>query len=114
MPISHEDHSETLRRIRLTGRLDLSGIEDVAAAFTELCAGRQLRVVVDLSGVSFLVSYAIRELITNAKALHQRGGRMVIATGTNATVSRTLATTGIDLLIPTFADIALAEAAALE
>lgn len=114
MPISHEDHGETLRRIRLTGRLDLSGIDDISAAFAELCAGPQRRVVVDLSGVSFLVSFAIRELITNAKAMHQRGGRMVLATGDNATVKKTLSTTGIDMLIPTFADPAQAEAAALE
>jgi len=113
MPISHEDRSDTLRCIHLTGRLDLSGVEDIAAAFAGLCAGPQRRVVVDLGGVSFLVSYAIRELITNAKALHQRGGRMVIATGANATVRKTLTTTGIDMLIPTFADIAQAEAAAL-
>ena len=114
MPISHEDRSETLRHIRLAGRLDLSGVEDISAAFAELCAGPQRRVVVDLSGVSFLVSFAIRELITNAKALAQRGGRMVLLVGDNATVKRTLSTTGIDMLIPSFEDLSQAEAAAME
>jgi anti-anti-sigma factor len=114
MPISHEDRSASLRHIRLSGRLDLPGIEDISSAFTELCAGPHRRVVVDLSGVTFLVSFGIRELITNAKAIQQRGGRMVIAVGGNATVQKTLSTTGIDTLIPTFADIAQADAAALE
>lgn len=113
MPISHEDRSASVRRISLSGRLDLAGIEAVSAEFAELCAGPQPTVVVDLSGVNFLVSFAIRELITNAKALQQRGGRLLIVVGDNAAVHKTLTTTGIDTLIPTFADAAQAEAAAL-
>ncbi len=113
MSITYEDQDESLRRIRLTGRLDIPGIDAISAAFAELCASTGRRVVVDLSGVTFLVSFAIRELITNAKAVQRRGGRMAIFVGNNAAVHRTLETTGIDTLIPTFADAEEADAAAL-
>lgn len=111
MSITFEDPSDSLRRIRLSGRLDIPGIDAVSATFAELAMSRHSRVVVDLSGVSFLVSFGIRELITNAKAIQKRGGRMLIFVGDNQAVHKTLQTTGIDTLIPTFTDAAAADRA---
>jgi anti-anti-sigma factor len=112
MSITFEDTQGTLRRIRLTGRLDILGIEAISATFAELAKFTSRSIVVDLSGVDFLVSFGLRELITNAKAVQQRGGRMVIFVGSNTAVHKTLETTGIDTLIPTFADAAQADRAA--
>lgn len=67
----------------------------------------------DLTAVSFLGSIGIRALISNAKALQSNGGRMVLLVGGNETVAKTLETTGIDVLIPMFADASEAEKAAL-
>jgi anti-anti-sigma factor len=114
MSITWDDSNDALRCIRLAGRLDMPGIEAISATFADLCASSSRRVVVDLSGVSFLVSFGIRELITNAKAIHKRGGRMVILVGDNTAVHKTLETTGIDTLIPTFTDAAQASRAALQ
>lgn len=114
MSIAFEDPGESLRRIRLAGRLDIAGIDAISATFAELSAATRRSIVVDLSGVNFLVSFGIRELITNAKAIQRRGGRMVIFVGENKAVHKTLETTGIDTLIPTFTDAALADRAALE
>lgn len=114
MPITFDDADETLRHIRLTGRLDMPGIEAISETFNELSVGTQRQVVVDLSGVNFLVSFGIRELITNAKLIQQRGRRMVIFVGDNKAVLKTLETTGIDTLIPTFINAAQAGRAALE
>lgn len=113
MPITFDDTCEAVRRIHLSGRLDIPGVEAVSTAFAELSASTRRNIVVDLSAVTFLVSFGIRELITNAKAIQQRGGRMVICVGNNRAVKKTLETTGIDTLIPTFADAAQADAAAL-
>jgi anti-anti-sigma factor len=113
MSITFEDTNETLRHIRLIGRLDIAGIDTISSTFAELSSSTHRRIVVDLSGVTFLVSFGIRELITNAKAIHKRGGRMVIFVGDNTAVHKTLETTGIDTLIPTFADAALADRTAL-
>jgi anti-anti-sigma factor len=117
MPIDIKDVNEKLGRIALTGRLDIPGTEEIvlkfaAAATAATSAGR--RVVVDLTAVSFLGSFGIRALITNAKAAQSNGGRMVLLVGGNETVAKTLQTTGIDALIPTFADATEAEMAALK
>ena len=56
MSISFEDSTESLRHIRLSGRLDIPGIDAVSATFAELSASTRRRIVVDLSGVDFLVS----------------------------------------------------------
>jgi anti-anti-sigma factor len=114
MSITFEDSEPSLRRIRLAGRLDIPGIDAISATFAELSAATRRNVVVDLSGVTFLVSFGIRELITNAKVIQKRGGRMVIFVGDNKPVHKTLQTTGIDTLIPTFTDASQADGAALE
>ena len=114
MPITFEDTNDVLRHIRLTGRLDIPGIDAVSETFTQLSEHSKRGNVVDLSGVTFLVSFGIRELITNAKLIQQRGGRMVIFVGDNKAVYKTLETTGIASLIPTFIDAAQADRAALE
>ena len=114
MSITFEDSNESLRHIRLTGRLDITGIDAISTTFAELSASTTRSIVVDLSGVTFLVSFGIRELITNAKLIQQRGARMVIYVGDNKAVHKTLETTGIDTLIPTFADAVQADRAALE
>lgn len=113
MSITFEDTHDPLRWIQLTGRLDIPGIDAISETFAELSASTRHQIVVDLSAVSFLVSFGIRELITNAKIIQKRGGRMVIFVGDNKAVYKTLETTGIDALIPTFTDAAQAKRAAL-
>lgn len=113
MPITYEDVNDNFRRIALSGRLDIPGTDEIATRFAGLAAAGQRRVVVDMTAVSFLASIGIRALISNAKALKQHGGRMVLCVGSNAAVSKTLEATGVDALIPMFSDCAEAERAAL-
>ncbi len=113
MAIEFDDVSETFRKIRLSGRLDIPGTEAISIKFSSLSTTQGKRVVVDLTGITFLASVGIRELITNAKALQLRQGKMVIFVGDNAPVAKTLETTGIDTLIPVFADANEADQAAV-
>jgi len=83
MSIEFEDLNDGLRRIKLSGRLDIAGTESISIKFTNLASAVARRVVVDLTAVSFLASIGIRELITNAKAQQQRGGRVVLFVGDN-------------------------------
>ncbi len=112
MTIHFEDVNEQLRRIKLSGRLDMPGTEAISLKFTNLAASSARRVVVDLTEVSFLASIGIREFISNAKAAQLRGGRLVLFVGDNAAVAKTLQVTGIDALIPMFTDLSEADAAA--
>ena len=113
MAITHEDSGGSFRRITLSGRLDGPGTAEIAAKLTALSASAKQRVVLDLTGVSFLASIGIRAVLASAKAAQQNGGRMVLFVGGNPAVTKTLEATGIDALIPMFADVAEAEKAAL-
>jgi len=113
MALDFEDISEDFRRISISGRLDIPGTSEIETKFAALAASSGRRTLVDLTDVSFLASIGIRAIITNAKALQRRGGRMILFVGNNATVAKTLETTGIDSLIPMFSDYSAAEQAAL-
>ena len=66
-----------------------------------------------LTAVTFLASMGIRELISNAKALQRRGGRMVLFVGDNSLIAQILETTNINQLLPMFRDLSEADKAAL-
>lgn len=109
MEISHVDVNPQLRRIMLTGRLDIRGTDLIADRFAELSTESRRNVVVDFTGVVFLASIGIRALISNAKALHKMGGRMALVVGDNTSVAKTLAATGIDVLLQMHTNMADAE-----
>ena len=111
MSISHADVGTDLRRIVITGRLDLPGADSVAPQLVELTAAPKKYVVVDLSALRFLASIGIGALITSAKAVQQRGGKMVLVVNESSTVMMSLEATGVDRLIPVFKSVADAEKA---
>jgi anti-sigma B factor antagonist len=113
MPIHYEDVGDQLRRIRFSGRLDIPGTQAIAPAFADLTCDRARRVVVDLRNVEFLASIGLREIISVAKELRQKGGKMVLCVGENGFVAKTLDVTGIDTLIPTHTSMPEADRDAL-
>jgi len=113
MSISYDDIGENLRRIMISGRLDMPGTDSVASQLAELTAAPKKGVVVDLSAVRFLASIGIRALLVSAKAVQERGGKMVLVVRAGSTVVMSLEATGIDLLIPVFNNASDAERAAV-
>jgi anti-anti-sigma factor len=103
------DGSTKLRKVVLAGRLDMLGMEDIALKLTSLTASQAMPVILDLRDVSFLASIGIRSIISSARALDQKGGRMVILLGANDLVKATLESTGIDDVITMVADEEQAE-----
>jgi anti-sigma B factor antagonist len=112
MSISHDDAGD-LRKIMITGQLDTPGTESVAAKLAELAAAPKKNVVVDLSSLRFLASIGISALITTAKAVHARGGKMMLVVTPGSSVAMSVEATGIDELIPVFKSSAEAERAAV-
>jgi anti-anti-sigma factor len=113
MSISYDDIGENLRRIMISGRLDLAGTDSVASQLAELTAAPKKGVVVDLSAVRFLASIGIRALLVSAKAVQERGGRMVLVVNEGSTAMMSLKATGLDQLIPIFTNTSDAERAAV-
>ena len=112
MSIRYDDIGDNLRRIVITGRLDMPGTDSVAATLGELVAAPKKGVVIDLSSLRFLASISIRALISSARAVQQRGGKMVLVVDSGSTVFKSLEATGVDQLISVFSNTADAEKAA--
>ena len=100
MNIESETFDDGVRKISLSGRLDIQGAQEIDLKFSGLTAN-QRSVVVDLAGVSFLASIGIRTLLLAAKAVSQRGGKLVLC-NPDAGIVQILKTAGIDSLIPIF------------
>jgi stage II sporulation protein AA (anti-sigma F factor antagonist) len=93
-------------RVVLDGHFDNVGAQVVAVPLATL-AGAKQGMIIDMSGVSFIASIGIRHLVSAAKALSRRGGRLVLLNPTNM-VTDVLETSGLTDLLP----IAQSEAAA--
>jgi anti-anti-sigma factor len=111
--ITHDDVGEHLRRITISGPLDATGSGSIASQLAELTATPRKAVVIDLSSVRYLASIGIGALLATAKAVKNRGGRMVLVVGESSTVLMSLEATGVDRLIPVFKSISDAEKALL-
>ncbi len=109
--IHHEDLNDQLRRVTLAGRLDMLGMEAIDLKFTSLTAATPLRVIVDLTDVSFLASIGLRSIISCARALDGKGGRMVLLIADHSGVKTTLDSSGISEVIPVFTEETEARAA---
>jgi len=89
-------------RVILRGRLDTVGADAIDLKFNAI-AGSRRAIVVDLSEVEFLASLGIRVLLLGARAVKNKGGKLVILSpGENVTA--VLKTARTDTLIPIFAD----------
>ena len=104
MELTTEQRADGIERIILSGRMDSAGADQIEMRFTALTATRPARIVVDMAQVPFLSSIGIRLLLSNAKALKLRGGRMVIASP-QPMVKEVFEIIAMDSLIPVHADL---------
>jgi anti-sigma B factor antagonist len=109
MSITHTDIGENLRRIAISGRLDIPGTDSIASQLEALVAAPKKGVVINLSGLRFLASIGIRALITSAKTVQERGGKMALVVHADSTVMMSLEATGVNEIIPVFTSLADAE-----
>lgn len=111
MSISYSDAGE-LRTIVVSGRLDVDGTDSVASKLLELTGAPKKGVVVDISSLKFLASIGIRALVSSAKAVKARGGKLVLVVDSASSVMMSIKATGVDQLVPVFEDSDDAERAA--
>ena len=81
--------------VRVEGELDLSTSPQLSAALTEAGGGTATSVTLDLSGVTFIDSSAIRVLVLSGRALAQDGCELRIGDRSDM-VGRVLAMTSLD------------------
>jgi anti-sigma B factor antagonist len=98
MELTSTDLPEGIRKITLSGRLDVQGANDIDLKFTVLTSGERVLAVIDLSGVDFMASLGISTLVRNARSAKLRGGNLVLLRP-QPNVAKVLASTGIDKVI---------------
>lgn len=109
MEIHYDELSGGIGLIKLTGKLDIHGTGQIETKFAGYCAGQNMRIIVDLSGVDFLASIGIRLLLLTAKSVSSRGGKLVLLNPT-PDVHNVLEISGIPTVIPIYPQLEEAQA----
>lgn len=107
MQLEYSELKDGIRLIRLEGRLDLNGTYSIEVQFVNRCAGDGVRVIADLSGVSYISSVGIPMLVNTAKSVVNRGGKMAFL-NPQENVVQVLQLVGVTQVIPIYHDQAAA------
>jgi anti-sigma B factor antagonist len=92
-----------IKQVKLAGRLDLKGTNEIDNQFTFKVSSGKTPVLVDMTEVEFLASIGMRLLLSNARALANRGSKLVLFNPTPL-VKEALISTGFEELIPMYDD----------
>ena len=112
MKLQYSELDRNIRLIKLTGKLDVYGVNSIDIDFIRCCSGDYLRVLVDISGVNYISSVGIPMLINSAKTVASRGGKLALLKP-RPNVADVLELTGIPLIIPVYADLESAKTGVL-
>lgn len=113
MRLDSELLDDQVLKINLEGRLDIEGTQEIDMTFTALTATKKAGILVDMTKVDFLASLGMRTLVSCAKAVAKRGGKMVLFRP-QPLVLGVLETSGLDSVIPVYEDLAAAKEALRE
>ncbi|HUI11142.1 MAG TPA: STAS domain-containing protein [Bacteroidota bacterium] len=78
MELSVELLPDGIKLVKLSGRMDIAGTDQVSVRLAAETSTEKAFVILDLRGVEFLASVGIGTLVRSAKALRLRGGEAVI------------------------------------
>lgn len=106
MKLEQSELPGDILKATLIGSLDIAGAGEIEMPFSVI-AGKNNKVIVDLSRVTFLASIGIRVLVKAARTIANRRGTLVILNPT-PDAKKVLRSTGIDTIIPIVSDEAAA------
>jgi anti-sigma B factor antagonist len=89
---------ETGPVVRLAGQADLKSAAELGELLTTQVAGDARHLTVEVSGLSFMDSTAVRLLVMTAHVLNERGGTLTIA-HPQPEVGKMLGLMGVDKLV---------------
>jgi anti-sigma B factor antagonist len=92
-----------IKQIKLNGRLDIEGTIEIENLFTAHAASKKAGVLVDMTEVEYIASFGMRILLSNAKSLAGRGGKMVLYKPVSR-VKEALTMVGIGEFVPIYDD----------
>jgi anti-anti-sigma factor len=99
MELTSTDLEDGIRKIDLSGRLDIEGAAAIDLRLTVLTTAERTFSIIDLAGVEFLASIGIATLLQTAKAARLRNGNVVLL-NPRANVAKVLVSMRIDKIVP--------------
>jgi anti-sigma B factor antagonist len=111
MPIQLLDTDNGVTRVLLTGRIDIGNAHEIDLPMA-VVGGSRKAVVIDMSGVEFIASMGLRSLISCAKAVHRKGGKISVIAPPSGVIE-TVITMGLHEVIPLYPTEAEAFAAVM-
>ena len=109
MHISTEELAGGITKVALDGRLDIAGASEVDLKMN-VVAGSARKLLIDLQHVSFMGSMGLGAIVRPARAVHSRGGKVVLF-GPVQMVESVIKSSNIDSILPIYHDLAAALAA---
>jgi len=110
MEMHVEELDGGITNVVLRGRLDTAHVGDIEARFKAVVETK-LAVVVDLSETDYLSSLGVRLLLSGARVVHNKGGKLVLLSPQD-NVRAVLGIAGVEQFIPVVFNRSAAAAAA--
>jgi anti-sigma B factor antagonist len=104
-----EELAGGITKVAFSGRLDIAGAEAVDLKMNAI-AGTSKLLLIDMQKVSFIGSMGLRTLVSAARAVKNRGGK-IAAFGPDELVEKVLTTSAVNTLVPIHRDFENAIAA---
>ena len=95
--------------VQITGEADVTNADELRRLLDEEVSRRPRTLIIDLSGLRFMDSSALHELLRVNRALDRQGGALALVSP-QAAVAKILRLTTADRLIPVFDSVAAAAA----
>ena len=102
------DVTDRYTHLALSGRLDIPAVNAIQLRFTTEATVRRKPVILDLSGVELMTSYAMGMLVSAARTLLGHGAS-IVAYGAPPHVDLALRAIALDRVIPLVPDLAAAK-----
>ena len=99
MKLDYSELDNGIRLIKLNGSLDMNGTYGIEVQFVHHCAGENVRLLLDLSKVSYISSIGIPLLVNTTKSIVRRGGKVVFLNPQDS-VLKVLNLVGVPDMIP--------------
>jgi len=107
-PLDVIDVTDRYTHLALSGRLDIPTVNTIQLRFTTEATVRRKPVILDLSGVELMTSYAMGMLVSAARTLLGHGAS-IVAYGAPPHVDLALRAIALDRVIPLVPDLAAAK-----
>lgn len=98
MEMAVETLAGDVTKVVFDGRFDIAGAEAVDLKMNVIAGSKRL-VLIDMQKVSFLGSMGLRTLVSAARAVKGRGGKIAMF-GPGTEVEKVLTTSGVNTLVP--------------